>query len=295
MIVPILIAIAALAARSVIGAAYVGCLPPASIPSTTSTTTGVTLDGCFSFCDSSAYAFYQSATSDCSCGSVSGSSAIYTGSQDSSGACAADEASGWLLHTAFSFEACYESTGSNTNLRTTFPDTPEACFASCATYGGAAFSPVGGRYVCQCATDITGDGPEACPSGSRDDGGFYLFKQAIEPQPTGGNSRRQLKERRRRAEALKHQYCPTSLTACVVGSDFESFECVDLRSDLESCGGCMNGLYGPTAGNNTTIGKDCSAIPNVALGGVTCSRGQCEVSACKYGYALVNNQCIRML
>ncbi|WWC72533.1 uncharacterized protein I206_106495 [Kwoniella pini CBS 10737] len=292
MIVTTLIA-AIMLARSIQAATYVGCLPSASIPSASTSESGVSLDECFTFCDSSTYAFYEAGSSQCTCGSSAGSSTNYVTSQDSSGACAADEVSTWLLHTAFSFSGCYTSTGSETTMRTTFPNSPEACFTACASYGGAAFSPMGGMYICQCAIDITGTDPRTCPSGAGE-AGFYLYSQAIEPEPTAGNARRALRDRRKRAQMMKHQYCPAGLTACVVGSDQESFECVDVQSDLESCGGCMNGLYGSRTSNSSSTGTECSALPNVAMGGVTCTRGQCEISACKYGYTLVDNQCVRM-
>ncbi|WWD08450.1 hypothetical protein V865_006562 [Kwoniella europaea PYCC6329] len=147
-------------------------------------------------------------------------------------------------------------------------------------------------YVCLCAEENIPDDSQAC-QGAAASSGFYVYTHSV-TTPTGV-ARRQLKERLRQAQASRFQYCPSGLTGCIIGSDKEAFECVDTQADLEACGGCMQGLYGPTYRNSTATGVDCSALPNVALGGVTCTRGQCEVSACKYGYALVDNECVRML
>nr|XP_019051130.1 hypothetical protein I302_01579 [Kwoniella bestiolae CBS 10118]OCF30060.1 hypothetical protein I302_01579 [Kwoniella bestiolae CBS 10118] len=193
----------------------------------------------------------------------------------------------WILNTPFGFSGCYSQTVSQGRTRTTFPSSPEGCLANCATYEGAALSRSNNLLVCQCADTLDGDGAEVCQPASAS-GGFYLYGQSL-TEPTA-LARRQLRERLRRAQIARNQYCPSSLTACMIGCDHEAFE-----ADLEACGGCMNGLYGPTVRNAIATGVDCSALPNVALGGVTCTRGQCEVSACKYGYALVDNQCVRML
>ncbi|WWC98603.1 hypothetical protein V866_005496 [Kwoniella sp. B9012] len=288
MIVPILVA--AVAIRSVRGAAYVGCIDPASIPSGT-TTTGSDLDTCINSCTSS-YAFYDNGSGTCTCASSGGSNSAYEEAQNSGGTCSSDQASAWLLNTAFGFNICAETTTTNGRTRTNFPASADACFTACADYPYAAWTRYDAAYLCICADEMTPETPENCQGGAASSG-LYAFQQSV-VVPTG-NARRQLRERLRRAQVTQYQYCPSGLTGCIVGSDSEAFECIDTKADLESCGGCMNGLYGPTVRNSTSVGVDCSALPNVALGGVTCTRGRCEVSACKYGYALVDNQCVRML
>ncbi|WVW80893.1 hypothetical protein I302_102884 [Kwoniella bestiolae CBS 10118] len=292
MIVPIIIA--ALAIRSVEAATYIGCVDPANVPAGSSTTISTDVNACINFCTtaSTTDAFYSNVDGMCTCTSSSGSFTIYEQAQDSGGTCSSDQASAWILNTPFGFSGCYSQTVSQGRTRTTFPSSPEGCLANCATYEGAALSRSNNLLVCQCADTLDGDGAEVCQPASAS-GGFYLYGQSL-TEPTA-LARRQLRERLRRAQIARNQYCPSSLTACMIGCDHEAFECIDTQADLEACGGCMNGLYGPTVRNAIATGVDCSALPNVALGGVTCTRGQCEVSACKYGYALVDNQCVRML
>ncbi|KAK6906652.1 hypothetical protein I204_00537 [Kwoniella mangroviensis CBS 8886] len=291
MIVPIIIA--ALAIRSVRGAAYVGCVDPANIPTASGSTTGTDVTGCISYCSSqsSPYAFYSNADGSCTCSSSGAALSAYEASQDSVGSCAADQASAWYINTNYAFDSCGDSVTNANGGRTSFVASAEACLSGCTT-ATAVFGRLAGSYMCTCASQTTNDAPNACQGGQAGSGLYLYTLSSVEPT---GVARRQLKERLRRAQAIQHQYCPAGLTACLIGSDREAFECVDTRADLESCGGCLGGLYGPTTRNATSTGVDCSALPNVALGGVTCTRGHCEVSACKYGYALVNKECVRML
>jgi len=73
--------------------------------------------------------------------------------------------------------------------------------------------------------------------------------------------------------------------ACPVrgAPDADAFECVDLLSDLDSCGGCAA----------DDIAFDCTAIANAR--GVECVSGFCEVRSCTEGYvvALSRDMCVR--
>ncbi|TFK48053.1 hypothetical protein OE88DRAFT_598954 [Heliocybe sulcata] len=60
------------------------------------------------------------------------------------------------------------------------------------------------------------------------------------------------------------------------------YECVNIASDVESCGGCVDD---PRGGNRSADGgRDCSAIPNVD--DVICSRGSCNILKCSKGSVL---------
>ncbi|GHJ87520.1 hypothetical protein NliqN6_3922 [Naganishia liquefaciens] len=87
--------------------------------------------------------------------------------------------------------------------------------------------------------------------------------------------------------------CPQGLTSCAVAQNGKRqlYECMDTRSDLESCGGC---LYPDLRYGNSTasggFGRDCTAIPNVAE--VSCEASRCKIYACDPGYELVNDECV---
>ncbi|KAH9828680.1 uncharacterized protein C8Q71DRAFT_681472, partial [Rhodofomes roseus] len=77
--------------------------------------------------------------------------------------------------------------------------------------------------------------------------------------------------------------CPQSMAVCPITETIpdtlekwvsEGFECVDLREDLTSCGGCgiVDAQY------------DCTAISNAL--GVSCEVGTCRVHSCKPGFTL---------
>ncbi|KAN0111568.1 hypothetical protein V8E52_008306 [Russula decolorans] len=70
--------------------------------------------------------------------------------------------------------------------------------------------------------------------------------------------------------------CPAPLSACAVrgASDVDAIECVDLYSDLNSCGGCAA----------DDIAYDCNAIPYARS--VECVFGSCKVHSCVDGYVV---------
>jgi len=60
------------------------------------------------------------------------------------------------------------------------------------------------------------------------------------------------------------------------------FECINTKTNLESCGGCTTAF-----GRERAIGVDCTAIPGVS--GVECEEGVCVVTECKAGWKLVGS------
>lgn len=60
--------------------------------------------------------------------------------------------------------------------------------------------------------------------------------------------------------------CEKGLTECQVGVlPSDGFECIDAKTDLESCGGCTF----------SGEGQDCGSIPGVE--GVSCQSGHCVI------------------
>ena len=74
--------------------------------------------------------------------------------------------------------------------------------------------------------------------------------------------------------------CQFGYTSCPAYGSFggagymDDFVCVDLRNDLESCGGCVSD-DSPNGEFNRNGGRDCSAIPNIDT--VSCQKGQCII------------------
>ncbi|KAJ7214444.1 hypothetical protein GGX14DRAFT_443946 [Mycena pura] len=83
---------------------------------------------------------------------------------------------------------------------------------------------------------------------------------------------------RRAQKSCKHGW-----VACgVSGGGPRDWECVDVKYDLESCGGCHYGTVSARTGDAT--GVDCTAIPHVA--DVSCIGGSCTVHRCLSGYTV---------
>jgi len=76
--------------------------------------------------------------------------------------------------------------------------------------------------------------------------------------------------------------CPAGMTACGLPESLQwvgkPFECIDIESDIESCGACAFPLPGEVAG------EDCTAIPHSAS--VSCVSGQCKVNSCTKGFSV---------
>ncbi|EJD52469.1 hypothetical protein AURDEDRAFT_31566, partial [Auricularia subglabra TFB-10046 SS5] len=75
--------------------------------------------------------------------------------------------------------------------------------------------------------------------------------------------------------------CPSPRMACNVGvrSGHALYECIDVLSELESCGGCTNPLS-----LDQPKGVDCTAIAGVS--DVACRLGRCAVSKCNAGWKI---------
>ncbi|KAL1413824.1 hypothetical protein Q8F55_001608 [Vanrija albida] len=156
----------------------------------------------------------------------------------------------------------------------------------------------GGSYTCACsntapsgATVNCGDEIGSIAHGLPPLAGWweksYAFTNFQQTVASGGTRRRRAEQMRLAAQAKT--LCPGGRSACrVPGSN--DYECIDTTSELESCGGCA---YGDFVGNGTlATGTDCTAIPGVVRGGVSCFRGDCVVTRCEKGLTLVDGGCI---
>jgi len=85
--------------------------------------------------------------------------------------------------------------------------------------------------------------------------------------------------RKRDTYVFNDRMCPKGLSLCGIQSSWSNtnWECIDTKTDLESCGGCVMGVMG-TSGTGT----DCTAIEGVE--DVACNAGQCRVFSCASGY-----------
>lgn len=106
-----------------------------------------------------------------------------------------------------------------------------------------------------------------------------------------GIARKHMLADRAAAERATLGDCPRGFTACTVSGNDYGFECVDTRTELEACGGCVNGYY--NADGDKAVGIDCATLHGVALGGASCVRGQCKVTTCRHGFHLKGSKCVR--
>ncbi|KAH9461084.1 hypothetical protein MJO29_009526 [Puccinia striiformis f. sp. tritici] len=88
--------------------------------------------------------------------------------------------------------------------------------------------------------------------------------QAPKPVASGSYYKRQNKARRDAALADSSQ-CPAGETACPISAHSTGLECIDVQSELTSCGGCVS----------KHEGENCMDITGAA--GVGCHLGRCVV------------------
>ncbi|RSH83361.1 uncharacterized protein EHS24_007040 [Apiotrichum porosum] len=169
--------------------------------------------------------------------------------------------------------------------------TVSECFTRCINQGSKyiamqVYTPPFPWITCLCSTatsSVTAASPDNCGVGR-----WNVYRLGSTPSVI---SRRQ----KRLEAAIKGSDtspCPVGMQACnVAGSD--AYECIDPMDELESCGGCVAGLY--AAANTTTSGIDCTTIPGVSGGGVTCMNGKCVVTRCRASHQLVDGTCVPVL
>ncbi|WWC69642.1 uncharacterized protein I206_103585 [Kwoniella pini CBS 10737] len=124
----------------------------------------------------------------------------------------------------------------------------------------------------------------------------YEFK-FWETQPSSV-AKRQAREKRLSKPENSRSYCLNGMKACnILNGEGLSYECIDVSTELESCGGCLHGEFGKYLNktSQSVTGIDCTSLPGVTLSGVTCSDGVCVSSSCEEGYALHNGACVATL
>ena len=191
---------------------------------------------------------------------------------------------GTHLGTDYQYQRCDKECKVKTSM--TKVNSPGECFEQCKNYNYAIVRPIAKflskNWGCACGNSPAGGG-QALLCGSLSD--YVYWQPNAGPVPSGLRKRDAF-----RAEiAEKRGLCPGGQTACRVASG-EGYECVDTSSELESCGGCVHGEWeSKNSKASQAYGVDCTSLPAVLPGSVTCNAGRCQVSACEEGFKPVQN------
>ncbi|WWD22911.1 hypothetical protein CI109_107406 [Kwoniella shandongensis] len=246
-------------ALSVHAAAYIGCI--AGVPRTGLRVTGMTTNqACFASCVTRGYNFaylQQNNPSTCFCSSTGQTYATLVGSEDAYGTCATPRYQAYSVVSTFQFQSCTTpllGVAASVSTVTDFP----TCFENCKMNRYALFTPalLSTNFQCNCYDSVPlsltlvacQKGPISLTS--------FLYGH---PAQFSGQAKRALKERleynmREERKAL----CPGRKTACSIPGAEDSFECIDIDTELESCGGCIYGTFNDVNGTAST-GTDTSA------------------------------------
>nr|XP_018264663.1 uncharacterized protein I303_02836 [Kwoniella dejecticola CBS 10117]OBR86821.1 hypothetical protein I303_02836 [Kwoniella dejecticola CBS 10117] len=165
------------------------------------------------------------------------------------------------ISTDYQFEYCSSTVDDEGTVGQSNQGSMEDCFAQCDTYTWAYVMPVsdseGGpeTFMCECGSGDVGGAVVDCASNV-----FFAYDHTAASSPSIVERRR-----KRRANAPRHikmrgrpndqsHGCPAGLTACnLENRDGTSYECIDTDSELESCGGCMYGIYGLLSTNTSGV------------------------------------------
>lgn len=131
----------------------------------------------------------------------------------------------------------------------------QQCFTACKQYKYAAFTYTGSDTIgCTCGTVLTGGSSVACGTTGTwtnsvakrglTGGAATIYQNAAPVISTIARRKREIEaELHAEAERRENAYCPAGLTGCAIpGSKY--YECINTDAELESCGGCTNGIYG---------------------------------------------------
>ncbi|WVR09226.1 hypothetical protein IAU60_006290 [Kwoniella sp. DSM 27419] len=198
---------------------------------------------------------------------------------------------GYVVTSTFELDQCYTSFSPGSSIPPVLVNDAKTCFSQCREFEHAVMARSQDQYSCYCtsAPDIAFDGEGTCDVGTVNH--WMLYSHTAGAAAGSGFVKRQMRERLIRNGRKRAAVCPEGTLACKVSGVNDAFECIDPAQELESCGGCVAGTFNSV--NSTVSGTDCSTIPGVALGGVTCLGGQCLVSACQPGWTLDNFSCVR--
>ncbi|GAA6021826.1 hypothetical protein JCM11491_001534 [Sporobolomyces phaffii] len=141
---------------------------------------------------------------------------------------------------------------------------------ACRSSGGKLKHNRDGTSTCQCTSPYVSG-----PSGS------CVLPPSARARAARNRVRSQLSLDFPSVEGDDHLKCPDGERACPLG-DSNGYECLDVTSTLDSCGGCP----GEAAAQN------CLVLPGAA--GVTCRNSECIIASCFPGWRYLNGRCHRM-
>ncbi|WVQ98157.1 hypothetical protein IAU59_005279 [Kwoniella sp. CBS 9459] len=302
--IPILAALFYLAANPVradYSPAFLGCINGATSIASTFTIEGQSnavecARECYASKDPTFYSFFMQGyvrdevlvPAQCLCTEIQPESSTYVpgGSSNGQGYCDTGAYEGYVTASSFAFVDCYDGFEGSA-LEMGAIDGVEDCLVLCKSMGYAIVEPLSAELTCYCGYDYGDDPTLFNTPGTCGQNHFFVYQHEAGSAVGSGFVKRQLRERLRMSAKKRYATCPQPLTACNVAGVRNSFECINTDEELESCGGCVTGdfndAYAPAAG------VDCTALPGIPRGAVTCTAGRCEAFACKSGYQLASN------
>ncbi|ODN96533.1 hypothetical protein L198_04248 [Cryptococcus wingfieldii CBS 7118] len=253
-------------------------------------------------CSGSTYALFIAKaasfpTTNCYCTSSDISAINYLSFSTTATTCAPiAQAAVYRTDTTFTYQGCAAGAALNIlGATATAVSAPAQCLSLCASYRNAFFSPLGVTYQCVCGDPTLSISFVACTSGL-----YYVYTHPADAAASGLARRKrhlEVEERMKRSQMIRERGwdCPKGMQACNVKGAADTWECIDPKSDLETCGGCAYGDYIKGLNNTPSSGMDCSTLPGVYRGSVTCSDGRCVAYACKRGWTLEGGICMKSL
>ncbi|KZO97232.1 hypothetical protein CALVIDRAFT_80187 [Calocera viscosa TUFC12733] len=138
-----------------------------------------------------------------------------------------------------------------------------------------AINSISGGRKCQYPPHSESVCTSSTPCGWKCNAGYQqVGNQCVSSSPSG--------HVRARSLAAAPTCARAGEAVCGTANGKRQWECVNILSELESCGGCTFAPPFPELASTTALGTDCTTIPNVA--DVRCSIGACVVQKCNDGF-----------
>ncbi|KAI9633975.1 uncharacterized protein MKK02DRAFT_28709 [Dioszegia hungarica] len=249
-----------------------------SSPATQSSSSACTLA-----CPNNSHSYYKADTQACYCSNgTPNEQYLVAGNRDGCGTNYENR----ITKTSFMEvqPLCYASKPAGiTTASNQYPTGLGGCLNACRFSLRAHFfaDTPGNRYACFCGMPTSYSNPVTCGPDT-----YFSYYHTPEAAASGLARRNRREELAARKAELAKLFCPLGRTACRVQGVEDAYECIDTKTELESCGGCRWGEYASSASSNVTIGEDCSSMTAIARGGATCTNGRCTAFACRRGYEL---------
>ncbi|ORY27747.1 hypothetical protein BCR39DRAFT_536933 [Naematelia encephala] len=236
-------------------------------------------------CSGSRYSFWQQDEALCQCSNELGDNDIFIPSLSPIASCPTDSSAVTQLRTPFRLDKCYSTISPTRHAISPAVSSASECLSHCSTHAHASFVREGSDVACTCFDAATFGEPEVCGS---EPSTVAVYRRGVS---THGRKKKAARPKTKNVKQAPMSVCEQGKNQCpgVAGG----LQCLDWQNDVESCGGCTE-LTQATV-SLYPAGVNCSLLPGVESGKVSCRSSKCFIEECRVGWTLIRGTCVKTL